>query len=350
MRMSRRSRTFIATATMVLLGPSGALANPSARLVYARGAKAASCPTETDVRQAVAARLGYDPFVLWSPTTIVVDVSRRDGRYEAVVRLLDDQGIERGTRHLASRSAHCGDIIATLALTISIVVDPLSLRPAPIAEPRTPAARAASAPETTAPASSLLAPPPPPAPPPPVPAAATAPPASSTRRPVRELRPFVGIAPLAAFQPRPASGAAISGGIRWRALSLELDARAILRATSDAATPGTPKVRIDGQSLGFTVLPCVWIGPAFVCTGAGLEAVTVRGEVPMPHRSSALEWIVGARLGAQIALSAAVGLRPYAELVVRPAAPSVTIDSSPATPAPFLTLSGEVGVASIFMF
>jgi hypothetical protein len=320
-----------------LLGlPGQARANPSARLVYARGANASSCPTEAEVRRAVAERLGYDPFVLWAVTTIVVDVSRHDNRYWAVVRLLDDQGIERGTRRLFSRSAQCADIISTLALTISIVVDPLSLRPTPRPPERPP----------PPPIEEKTRPPVPPPPPPPV---VTVRPAAP--RPTHpQLRGFAGLATLAAFLPEPAAGAAVTGGVRWRALSVELEAGGIVHATSDPQLRGVGPIRLDGSSVGLSLLPCVWIGPAFACARGGVERIEVSGEVARPRQSWAIDWNFGARAGARIALSANLALRPFAGVVVRPLPPSVTIDASPVAPPPFQEVSGEVGIASTLTF
>jgi hypothetical protein len=49
-------------ALAVLSASRWAYATPSARLVYSRGHGAESCPDEHALREAVAARVGYDPF------------------------------------------------------------------------------------------------------------------------------------------------------------------------------------------------------------------------------------------------------------------------------------------------
>src|SRR4030081_2361177 len=86
----------------LLTAVRSAHASPSARLVYARSADAASCPNETTLRRAVAARFGYDPFFAWARQTVVVQISRDGRRYTARVQLVDDQGLARGARELAA--------------------------------------------------------------------------------------------------------------------------------------------------------------------------------------------------------------------------------------------------------
>ena len=65
---------------------------PSSRFVYARGEGAELCPDEAQVRLAVAARLGYDPFFPSAEKTIVapeeidtaLPISTCDGFYNCI--------------------------------------------------------------------------------------------------------------------------------------------------------------------------------------------------------------------------------------------------------------------------
>lgn len=79
--MSRSAPSVAAPVGVVLMAFALTLskvagANPSGRLVYARGPGADSCPDEETVRSSVAARLGYDPFFAWARTPVVVEVLR----------------------------------------------------------------------------------------------------------------------------------------------------------------------------------------------------------------------------------------------------------------------------------
>lgn len=162
------------------------------------------------------------------------------------------------------------------------------------------------------------------------------------------------LAPLAALDvPKagPAAGGAIAAGVRWRALSLLIEARAILRASSDATIrmEGDKQVRVDGSAQALLALPCARLGPVFGCAIAGVERVTVTGEVAHPRQDAGVTWTAGARLGGHVALSSRVGLEPFVDLVFR-GAPDVNVDMKAATPAPLSTVSGDLGIATTFVF
>ncbi|NOU28215.1 MAG: hypothetical protein HOO96_09960, partial [Polyangiaceae bacterium] len=108
----------------LLLFARTASATPTAKLTYVRGEGAAACADEASLRQAVAARLGYDPFRPVAENAVSVDVRRVGPRFVAHVKLIDADSKERGDRELQSKSDDCGDLTSTLALTISIALDP----------------------------------------------------------------------------------------------------------------------------------------------------------------------------------------------------------------------------------
>ncbi len=103
-----------------------------ARLEYARSDRAASCPDASALKAAVTQRLGYDPFVPAAPRTVFVEVTDVEGGLHGQMHLVDVQGIIRGVRELRERADHCDELVASLALAISIALDP-SAAPAPIA-------------------------------------------------------------------------------------------------------------------------------------------------------------------------------------------------------------------------
>jgi hypothetical protein len=97
---------------------------PSSRLVYARGEGAESCPPETFVRQAVAARLGYDPFFVSADKTIIAEIARDRGELRGRVALVDERGFVQGAREFRLPPGQCDELVATMALAVSIAVDP----------------------------------------------------------------------------------------------------------------------------------------------------------------------------------------------------------------------------------
>ena len=183
-RVSSRARpvTLATTSTIgaaclgmaVLVTARLAHGGASARLVYARAPEASSCPDETALRSAVAARLGYDPFFPWAKQTVVVQVWRENRQYRARLQLVNEAGLAHGTRSLASGQPACAELFDAAALAISIAMDSLPKDEPPPARRRTPRTRARTTPRTRARtrttlrtrARRTLRPPPRPSPPP----------------------------------------------------------------------------------------------------------------------------------------------------------------------------------------
>jgi len=114
-------------AILTAFVPSIAFAGQSARLVYSRTAEAATCSDESGLRKAVARRLGYDPFVAASMNTVVAEL-RGDGEgLKARVYVIRDGNLAGGARELASANRNCTELIAAVALAMSIAIDPDSL-------------------------------------------------------------------------------------------------------------------------------------------------------------------------------------------------------------------------------
>src|SRR5438046_3043269 len=111
---------------------------------------AESCPDEQQVREAVAARLGYQPFESGSATRITAIVEPAAGLRGTVEVVREGRAPAR--RELTSATRECSELAASLELAIAIAIDPHSL------------ARAAEPVQTAPPA-----PPPAPTPPPPTP-------------------------------------------------------------------------------------------------------------------------------------------------------------------------------------
>lgn len=120
----------LAFALAAVAAPAGA--TPSAKLTYVRGPGAEACPDESELRRAVAARLGYDPFFPTAPQAIVAQIharARPDGRrgYRGDVQIVNEHGIVRGERALETKSEDCAEMVRALALGISIAVDDLDV-------------------------------------------------------------------------------------------------------------------------------------------------------------------------------------------------------------------------------
>jgi len=123
------SRTVLRTATVLgawALSASQARAAPgdATRLEYARDRQAVGCPDRAALSAAVSKRLGYDPFFHAARQTIVVEILALEDGLRAQMRLVDDYGMIVGSRELHEQADHCDELVASLALAISIALDP----------------------------------------------------------------------------------------------------------------------------------------------------------------------------------------------------------------------------------
>jgi hypothetical protein len=115
-----------AGALGLLFALNGAFAStPTARLDYMRSPGAEACPDAQAVRNAITARLGYDPFRDPPAVLIIVEVSKAGAQLSASVRLVDARGNALGARELSSTGDDCSELAASLCLALSIAIDPL---------------------------------------------------------------------------------------------------------------------------------------------------------------------------------------------------------------------------------
>lgn len=119
--MANRPRLPIAASVaLLLMSVSTAVrAQPSVRLVYDVGQEA-GCPSESDLRALVAARLGEQPYTQEGAWAVHVRVRREGLTLEADVELLGPDGTVRGRRAVASEG-DCATLISSVALTLSLV-------------------------------------------------------------------------------------------------------------------------------------------------------------------------------------------------------------------------------------
>ena len=96
--------------------------------MYSRTTEAVGCSDEPGLRQAVARRLGYDPFVAASANTVVAELRGGDGDgLKARVYVVRDGNMAGGARELSSPTRDCTELMAAVALALSIAIDPDAL-------------------------------------------------------------------------------------------------------------------------------------------------------------------------------------------------------------------------------
>jgi hypothetical protein len=324
-----------------LLATRLAYASPSARLVYSRTPEASTCPAEAALREAVAARLGYDPFFAWAKRTIVVQVWRDGRKFLARLQLVDTDGVAHGTRTLASGES-CTELFDAAALAISIAIDSLPrTEPQADGEPEPPAALATDAPAPGAGAGAGEAPAPTSAAPP-TPSVAPDP------APTLAARFLLGLDVLGVFDAEPAPTGALVGlaGFDSRAASLSLELRGDAPSSrGSAAGPG----HVRAWSYQATLAPCARYVSASFCVLGAVGLLYARGEgITDPRSDDAVFVTVGARVQGDWPLSAAFSLRAHADGTFDLRRASLQIGGADAWTAPLFAVAAGVGVVAHF--
>ncbi len=299
-RMSRVGAC--STAFALVCVSAQASAAPSARLVYMRDANSASCPDESAVRAAVAARLGYDPFVAYATSTMFAEIWRDGQVYRARIRLVDSKDVTRGARELVQPGERCSDIVDTMALTMSIAIDPLSLAtpPTPRLQPEP------SKPADPEPTGELPQPivqnqermP-----------ADTRPPRTPEPDPVDtsavHLEGAVGPTAWIGSAPDPTLGIIANGLVRWRDVSALVEGRADLPA-SRALPEATARTSLIVGTLG----ACGHASAFFACATSSLGGLHAEARgITAPRDSTTLHAAAGGRAGLVLALSTRLSVR-----------------------------------------
>lgn len=82
------------------------------------------CPSEQVFRDIVAGRLGYDPFVDEAPLRVQAQIEQAAGGFVGRVSLFQATGEPAGERDISPAVGSCHEIATSMALAISIVLDP----------------------------------------------------------------------------------------------------------------------------------------------------------------------------------------------------------------------------------
>jgi hypothetical protein len=100
-----------------------AAAAANARLFYGLGAGVEGCPDEAGLRKAIADRVGYDPVFPMAPNDVEVTITRTGERLDAEVKFVDRARVLVGGRSFQARVGECDELVATIALSVSIALD-----------------------------------------------------------------------------------------------------------------------------------------------------------------------------------------------------------------------------------
>ncbi len=291
----------------LLLQRDEAAPRPAVRLSYSLGAGAERCPTEEALREAVAARLGRDPFGE-DGDAIAVHVEREGKELVAVIEMGGG-----GRRRLASRATDCAELAAAIQLAVAITIDTLDLT----RKPPTPQ----SPPEPELPPE--LPPEPPLAPP-------------------DEPRAFAfwgaigGVAAVAAA-PVPSAGFTATLQGRWERFSLDVGGRVDVPASSGHVA--TSLVVAD-------VAPCVrylQLGLCALVAAGAQEGQAVGLLNPQTVRKPYVG--AGVRALAELELSQHLALHFHAELIGALAQTELLVDNAVVWTTPPLSVAAGLELA-----
>ncbi len=286
----------MAAAALIPIAPAHAApAHAQTHLVVLRGAGGTECPTDADLRAAVAERLGYSPFAAQASRTIVASMRREKDTWRGAIQVADTEGRITGTRELTSNAASCADLGSTLALTIALVLDPdaatgpqkpnpEAVAPPALPSPGLPVAVRTALPDAENPFYET------PRPPPPV-----------VRARVSVAGGIGAVSSLGAA-PSVAIGVEAFVGITAGSFRLELEGRADAPASGDTAGGAAARTSL---AIG-TLSPCYVRGVLALCGLASLGALSGEGVGSSTARSR-LDTGLFAAIGARVAVEAPLG-------------------------------------------
>ncbi len=313
-------------------------------LTYTRGPGVARCPDELALREAIAARIGRDPFTADATSADRVSVSvLRVGRgLRALVGWSHADGTLVGTREVSSAGSDCADVVATAALTVSLALD-AARNPAHEVPPLAP---------STLPLQ-LASPPPPPPPPPPLPVDAAPVPAPAPPTALRR-HVWLSVGPVATlgFSPGGDVGLALEGGFSVERFALSMGARADLPVTtarpSAVGSANTwltqAELAVCWRSLGVearvTGFACA-LGTVGRLAGAGVG-------VDLPRSDASWPVSVGVRGAIDLSLARRFALRARVDVTAPVLRAAVVLDGQRVWEAEWVQAS--VGLAAVVRF
>lgn len=334
---------------------------PQLRLSFDVDAQAIGCPDESTFRDMVTARLGYDAFSdAQAERSVAVRVEAGERFLLAHVELRDENGALQGARDVEGTLAECEELAQSVALSLSVLIDPLSLvdgpsptsdpptvEPAPEPEPVTPRDEPAPEPEPVAPRDEPA--------PEPEPVAPSDEPAPDVLQPhARELsRPdvglAVGLAPTVSvgLVPGFSAGGLLSFGVTIGRFSLALEGRVDAQAAQARSVDGH---RIFGAVYAGGLTPCVVLPYVAFCGVIHLGAIQgVAHNVSNPEPQVTLFASASARVLARFPLGPVVTLLVLAEAGIPIVRTSLAVNSRIVWTAPPVFGTFGIGVqANVF--
>jgi hypothetical protein len=337
----------------IVAGERTARAAASARLFYGKSSAVQGCADESELRRAIAQRVGYDPIFPMAPNSVAVSITRDGEQFVAEVKLANREGLLVGSRTLRAAAARCGELTDTIALTVAIALDTndrLTPSDAPAGDPASTSPDGSSTPANASTPSGAAQPPGGSMVPPFVAPNATDKEAESPPSPVSPApwpRLEIGAGVTAAWQISPAAslGAAGSVDLRWARFSLGVEGW--LDAPASSAAIGIPGATVRTSFIGAGPTACLHAGGFFGCALA--IAGSLHAEAPgVPGASTgrALDVLAGLRGGVALPLTGALSLRLSLDLLADPLRPAVRASGQQPWEAPLFAAASQLALAA----
>jgi hypothetical protein len=237
--------------------------------------------------------MGYDPFADSSDVRVAADVRRVEGRLRGHLAILDANGDAVGARDLDTSTNDCDELVLSLALAVSIVLDSLpasdATTTAPPADPsREPLPTTVEPEPTTVEAERTNTP---------------TQPSGASSTPVAFVT--AGTHASLGSAPSPAGGARIGVGVRSGWASLGVEGEYDLPAAS--TDRGRGQVSVDHFAVA--LLPCAKRSIVFGCALASYGVMHGEGrDVSVQQSGSAPYVAVGGRFGLEIPITDRFGV------------------------------------------
>lgn len=311
------------------------------RLEVTRGPGAEACPADQVLHDVLASRMSWDPIDSSAPARLVASLTKRGRVFLGHVEIHSASGAVVWQREL-DPLATCESVVEGLGFVAALKLDPAGPpagRPAaPIPSPPiAPAASAIGTPIGSAPIAPPIAPP--------------APPIADPAAPI-ETRPKiqVGLAGGVGFGVSPSTVAgigAINVGIRWPALSVQLEARAFPIASGAGAGTASSATITTGL-FGAAAVGCAhWRALA----GCGvLDVGALRATAPADHPVTAVVTSVraGLRAAAELPLGDILAIKVSGDALLGLQRPALKLDGAVAWTAPVIAGGLQAGLVVSF--
>ena len=287
-------------------------AGERARLELTRDADAASCPDAEALTNAVASRLGYDPFAAEAELRMSVHFLRDRAALRAVVEMRTAAGEPKGDRTLASNALDCQELAEATALTISILLDPRSgLGPRPPRPPTAPTPAEVpdlshpSDPTASAGATAVLAPPAP-------------------KKEGTPFRPRFVARGTGSIGLLPAITGGLLAGAGFESARWSFDAELRIDASSSKELNGH---EVSASFFAGELSPCLTlVGPLRACGVVVLGSIQAEVAGTTEGRQSAFMVLLGPRLGGTLPLTSWLSLDANVDLLFAPTQLTVNLD------------------------